>query len=150
MRSGVKCTNPPSCTFLLSIFIILFCLLLGYILFTRIHEYFQQMDPMLYKIKETILPLHPKIAEITFYEGNKSYTINKKRVYLCLKKSNHEYYDFNMLIYVAIHEISHVLCDEIGHTSKFYTIFQDLLQKAEKLGIYDSKIPISKDYCGHN
>ena len=53
-------------------------------------------------------------------------------------------------MYVAIHELAHVLCDEIGHTEKFYEIFNNLLDKAENLNIYDSDIPIISNYCGHN
>ena len=113
-------------------------------------EYYEQMDPMLVRIRETLLPLHPCVANLKFYEGKKSYTINKKKVYLCLKDDDGEYYNFNMLIYVSIHELSHVICDEIGHTAKFHRIFRDLLELAEQKNIYDSSIPILKNYCGHN
>lgn len=134
-------------------YIFVIILLLGliiYTIYTQIKEHYQKSDPMLKIIKETILPLHEeKVSTISFYEGDKSYTINKKKIYLCLKDDNNEYYDFNMLIYVAIHELSHVLCDEIGHTPKFNRIFQDNLLKAEKLGIYDSNKPIITNYCGH-
>lgn len=117
---------------------------------TRVTEYYEQMDPMLVRIKETLIPLHPCVDNLKFYEGKKSYTINKKKVYLCLKDDNGEYYDFNMLIYVSIHELSHVVCDEIGHTPKFHRIFRDMLELAEQKNIYDSSIPIIKNYCGHN
>lgn len=129
--------------------IFLFMLIIVYLVFYRVMEFFQQMDPMLARIKETLHPLHPKIESLQFYEGRKSYTINKKKIYLCLRDEHRQYYDFNMLIYVAIHEISHVLCDEIGHTPKFYDIFKELLGKAEKMQIYDSKKPIIRNYCGH-
>jgi len=147
----MKCGNnkSSSCTVTISVLLILFVALLSYVLFIRIKEYYQQLDPMLYKIKETLLPLHPKVSEISFFEGDKSYTINKKRIYLCLKQQD-DYYDFNMLIYVAIHELSHVLCDEIGHTPKFFSIFHNLLMKANDIGIYDPSIPIVKNYCGHD
>jgi hypothetical protein len=124
-------------------------ILLIYLIVIQVREYYQQKDPMLKVIKETIIPLHEKVYQVDFYEGNKSYTINKKKIYLCLKDENNEYYDFNMLIYVAIHELSHVLCDEIGHTPKFNQIFQDNLFKAEQLGIYDSNKPVISNYCGH-
>ena len=45
---------------------------------------------------------------------------------MCLKDKNGKYYDDNMLNYVALHELAHVLCDEIGHTDKFYAIFDEL------------------------
>lgn len=130
--------------------IILLVGLILYTIYTQIKEHYQKSDPMLKIIKETIHPLHEeKVSKISFYEGDKSYTINKKKIYLCLKDDNKEYYDFNMLIYVAIHELSHVLCDEIGHTPKFNRIFQENLLKAEKLGIYDPNKPIITNYCGH-
>jgi len=114
-------------------------------------EHYDQRDPMLWKIKQTLSPLHPAIARIQWYEGNKSYTLNKQKIYLCLKKpGTHNYYPFNMLLYVALHEISHVLCNEIGHTDKFQYIFSSLLEKAVESGIYDPSQPILKDYCGHH
>lgn len=135
------------CCIVLLVFLIL---ILINVVRTRVTEYYEQMDPMLVRIRETLLPLHPCVANLKFYEGKKSYTINKKKVYLCLKDDNGEYYNFNMLIYVSIHELSHVICDEIGHTAKFHRIFRDLLELAEQKNIYDSSIPIVKNYCGHN
>lgn len=135
------------CCIVLMVFLIL---ILINVVRTRVTEYYEQMDPMLVRIKETLIPLHPCVENLKFYEGKKSYTINKKKVYLCLKDDNGEYYDFNMLIYVSIHELSHVICDEIGHTPKFHRIFRDMLELAEQKNIYDSSIPIIKNYCGHN
>jgi hypothetical protein len=66
---------------------------------------------------------------------------------LCLKDKNGEYYDKNMLIYVLLHEISHSLCDEVGHTKKFNEIFNALLKEAVKKGIYDENKPIIQNYC---
>ena len=130
--------------------IVLILLLVAYIIYSQMKEYYQQTDPMLKIIKDTLEPLHARVKELNFYEGNKSYTINKRKIYLCLRDENEEYYEFNMLLYVAIHELSHVLCDEIGHTPKFNQIFYDQLILAEKLGIYDSSKPIISNYCGHN
>jgi hypothetical protein len=130
--------------------IVLILLVVIYIIYSQMTGYYQQSDPMLKIIKDTLEPLHPRVRELNFYEGNKSYTINKRKIYLCLRDENQEYYDFNMLLYVAIHELSHVLCDEIGHTPKFNHIFQNQLIEAERQGIYDSSKPIISNYCGHN
>lgn len=135
------------CCIVLIVFLIM---ILINVVRTRVTEYYEQMDPMLVRIRETLIPLHPCVENLKFYEGKKSYTINKKKVYLCLKDDNSEYYDFNMLIYVSIHELSHVICDEIGHTAKFHRIFRDMLELAEQKNIYDSSIPIIKNYCGHS
>lgn len=114
-----------------------------------IKEQYQQSDPKLYEIKEKLRLLDPRVSKLRMFEDDKSYTINKKRVYLCLKDSEGNYYPMNMLMYVAIHELAHVLCNEVGHTPKFQNIFRQLLLKAETLGIYDPKIPVIKDYCGY-
>lgn len=85
--------------------------------------------------------------EISLHRGDKSYTINKENIYICLKDENGQYYDENMLIYVLAHETSHVLCDEIGHTEKFHIIFDALLDKLSQAEIYNPSIPIKTDYC---
>jgi len=135
--------------------LIVICILFVILLFIhigcqQINEFYSQLDPVLITIKNTLQSLNPDVVEqLHFFEGEKSYTINKKKIYLCLKDDKGDYYDMNMLIYVAIHELSHVLCDEIGHTPKFHQIFQENLEKAIQLGIYDPNIPILDEYCGH-
>ena len=69
---------------------------------------------------------------------------------MCLKDSDGNYYDDNSLMFVLLHEIAHVICKSIGHTDEFHKIFEDLLKEAEKVGIYSSKIPMIKNYCGHD
>jgi hypothetical protein len=128
---------------LVSIFIACLCY--------RIREDFKQEsnDPMLLRVKEKLKYMYPELHKLEFYESNKSYTTNKQKVHLCLKDKNGSYYSENMLTYVALHELAHVMCDEVGHTHKFYAIFQQLLDKAHSIGIYDPSIPIVRDYCEH-
>lgn len=88
--------------------------------------------------------------EVSLSKGDKSYTINKEDIFLCLKDENNQYYNDNMLVYVLLHEISHSICDEIGHTEKFHKLFFALTRKAVELGIYDDQIPLIRDYCLYN
>lgn len=119
-------------------------------LYNQIKESFISKDPVLNKVKDNLKKVDKeKVDDLNFYEGDKSYTINKKNVYLCLKDENGEYYNENMLTYVALHELAHSLCDEIGHTKKFHKIFDNLLVKAEKKGIYNPSLPLESNYCGH-
>lgn len=146
------------------IILISLCCLITYFLLTQyIEEFNLQDDPKLNEIKEVISPLFSKnikhtgildvinkrdvLNEISFYKGNKSYTINKEKVFLCLKKKNGEYYDMNILVFVTLHELSHVLSTTIGHDKNFNNIFDALLKKAAELGIYDPSIPVDKNYC---
>lgn len=113
-----------------------------------IKEHHLQYDPMLIQIKQVLLPLHPEMKNLKLYKGDKSYTLNKEHVYICLKDENGDYYPINMLIYVTIHEIAHCLNKvDIGHTAKFHEIFEDLLEKASVLGIYNPSIPPIQNYC---
>ena len=102
------------------------------------------------KIKELLIPIVPEIKEIEIFEDNKSYTLNKKYIYLCTKNKSGEYYKTNTIVYVLLHEMAHYLNKiDIGHTEHFYKIFNELLGKAEKIGIYNPKINIEKNYCGY-
>lgn len=113
----------------------------------RIREKYLEDDPILVELKELLCEIFPEINNTILLRGEKSYTINKSRIHICLKDEKGDYYDKNMLIYVILHELAHVLCDEIGHTAKFHTIFKQVLEKAVKAGVYDDSIPPIKNYC---
>ena len=81
-----------------------------------------------------------------------SYTINKgEKIVFCLRsKVLDNIHDMNTLMYVVIHETSHVMTPEFGHTPLFKKIFKFLLEQSIEIGIYD---PIDyrinpQQYCG--
>lgn len=86
--------------------------------------------------------------EFTLEEGTRSFTENKKRIVLCVRKSSTSLYTWNSVMFVALHEVSHVICDELHHTRKFHDINKALLLHAERLGFYDSSIAFESKYCG--
>ena len=126
-------------------------------------EYNLQSDPKLKELKDKVTPLFSKVKkytgilarinnrnvinEITLYKGDKSYTINKRKIYLCLTDEKDQYYNDMMLLYVFLHEISHVLCNSIGHTDEFNEIFDALLAEASSMGIYDVSYQPIQNYC---
>lgn len=129
------------------------CLLavLVWVAVKQIKEHNLQEDPMLYVLKEALLPVHPVIEQLSLYKGDKSYTINKQKVFLCLYDENGDYYPLNMLIYVLLHEVAHVLnTKDVGHTPAFHAKMDELLDKATELGIFNPSIPILKNYCNHD
>ena len=131
--------------------VVLICVVV-WIIKTQANEYYLQNDPMLITLKEIIRPIKwegKSIAEgLKLYRGKKSYTINKENTYMCLYDEKGEYYPLNLLLYVLLHERSHSLnLKDVGHTAEFHRIFQELLDEAEKLGIYNPKIPIDDNYC---
>jgi hypothetical protein len=139
--------------------------IVGLVIYNQVYEHYSQDDPKLKDLKvrlevffdnkknweNPLKILNDKniMKSINFYRGEKSYTINKKKVYICLKDEDGNYYDDNTLFYVIAHELSHVICDEIGHTEKFHHIFETLLKKMDQEGLYNSKIPIKHDYCNN-
>lgn len=82
-----------------------------------------------------------------------SYTINKKELVFCVKsKETGKIHDMNLLMYVVIHELSHIACPEYGHGELFKKIFKYLLNESENINIYHH-INFSlhhKEYCGMN
>ena len=84
-----------------------------------------------------------------------SYSINKgERIVFCLrsKDSKHTLQDENLLMYVAIHELGHLMTKEVGHNDPFWKNNRILLTEAIKMKLYQ-KIDFDKEpakYCGIN
>lgn len=106
-------------------------------------------EPLLALVRSNFTKLSPHYGEIPLYEGNSSYTENKSSITLCLRdQKTASPYDSNTLMYVALHELAHVISKTYGHGDEFKKNFAALLDRAEKLGFYDSKIPLPSNYCG--
>jgi hypothetical protein len=109
--------------------------------------------------KENIMLIKNKIDKVIIKETPKessytSYSVNKgEELYLCIRsKNNNEIHDINDLLYVAIHEIAHIGCPEIGHTNLFFKINLYLLKKAVEFNLYkyDNYNNKPREYCGIN
>ena len=92
------------------------------------------------------------IMETPQDEKYTSYTVNKgERVNMCIRsKIIENIHDMNTLMYVAIHEFSHVACPEYGHTPLFKKIFKFLLERSIEINIYkavDYRVN-QQSYCG--
>lgn len=109
------------------------------------------MNPYIYqlcsRIKNVIIKENYPNSNFT------SYCVNKgEELVFCIRisKDGGDIHDLNLLMYVVIHEISHVACPEEGHTRLFNEIFKFLCQISIELGIY-TKINFEKNpenYCG--
>ena len=121
---------------------------------TVLKENLLPYDPKIDELKNKLALVHPESKKLKFYNDKKSYTINKKKVHLCIKDENGNYYNDNMLVYVSLHELAHVLCNEVGHTPKYWAMFDALLEEASKTidpitnkPIYDPNGKIDTEYC---
>lgn len=81
-----------------------------------------------------------------------SYSVNKgEEIVFCLRsKKTNKLHDINLMMYVAIHEMAHIGCFEIGHTKLFKDIFAFYLKIAIELDIYkyDNYDENPVEYCG--
>ena len=80
-----------------------------------------------------------------------AYSVNKgDELSLCLRNEDNTFINTNTIMFVAIHEIAHIMTLETGHTEKFWENMRYLLDKAAELGIYYpidyAKVPTK--YCG--
>lgn len=100
---------------------------------------------------------HPdRILESTPDAEHTSYSVNKgEKVHLCLRQrqgGDETLVNENVMVFVALHEMGHMITDEIGHPPEFWNNFGWLLKEAEKIGAYqyqDFKAhPVR--YCGTN
>jgi hypothetical protein len=94
------------------------------------------------KISETL-----PTSKLTAYSENKG-----EKIAFCLnsKKTGGNLIDLNTLTFVAIHELSHLMTESVGHKPEFWSNFKTLLVNAEKINIYNPEDYKSKPktYCG--
>ena len=94
------------------------------------------------KVKE-ILPT----SEYTAYSENKG---EKLAFCTTTTKEGDKLIDPNTLMFVALHELSHIATKSVGHTQEFWNNFKFILENAVKINIYT---PVDykqkpKNYCG--
>ena len=81
-----------------------------------------------------------------------AYSVNKgDELSICIrKKGTEEFIKDNTVIFVAIHELAHIMTKSTGHTDEFWDNMNYLLNKASQAGLYEA-IDYAKspaDYCG--
>lgn len=95
------------------------------------------------KIMETL-----PTSEYTAYSENKgeklAFCLNKK------KQNNEKLIDEHTLMFVALHELSHIATESIGHKDEFWRNFKFILENAKNAGIHDPEDYKEKptEYCG--
>jgi hypothetical protein len=95
-----------------------------------------------------------RLLESTPDEEHTSFSVNKgEAVHLCLRQrsgGNENLVEENVMMFVALHEMAHMITKSVGHEPEFWNNFGWLLKEAEKINVYkyqDFKShPVT--YCG--
>lgn len=122
------------------------------------NDEFKKMEPYILQLNRNIQDM--EIRELEENSSKTSYSVNKgESIVFCIRskdiskyiKSNN-IHDYNLIMYVALHEIAHVGCPEYGHTKLFKDIFHFFCKVAIDIGIYEKIDFINKpeNYCGLN
>ena len=130
--------------------VILILILIAIVVYKIIESVSTQDHFILNRIRTSFIKINPRFGNIPLYEGNHgAYTENKQSITICLKNpKTGEYYSMNQLMYVALHELAHIINKEYGHGPEFKANFNRLLVEAVQKGVYDPTIPLEQSYCG--
>lgn len=105
-------------------------------------------------VKRLIKNYRPNnISESSKNSKYTSYSVNKgEKIVFCLRSrdENEELVEENVMMFVALHELAHVMSKSIGHTDEFWSNFKFLLLEAIDCKVYTKqdfrKKPVK--YCG--
>lgn len=123
----------------------------------RLYSITRDKFPNKPQVKQWVTNFTPdpeRFSEATPDAEHTSYSVNKgEKVHLCLRQregNNESLVDENVMVFVAIHEMAHIVTPSVGHEPEFWNNFAWLLKQAEQNGIYSFQNfkahPVA--YCG--
>lgn len=109
-------------------------------------DYVQYIDQLDQRIKNVV------ISESSANSSYTSYSVNKgEELVFCLRsKYTNNFHDINLLMYVVLHELSHIGCPEYGHGPLFKKIFAFFAMRGIDCKVYE-KVNfgiLPTEYCG--
>ena len=120
-------------------------------------KYMEEKHPDKENVQRLVKGYNPqKVVETLPTSAYTAYSENKgEKLAFCLnkkKEDNDNLIDESTLMFVAIHELSHIATKSIGHKPEFWDNFKFLLENAKEAGIHD---PVNyrtqpREYCGMN
>jgi len=106
-------------------------------------------DPLLQRIHQDFGVLNPAYLKIPLRIGKSAYTENKSVITICKHHpKTGKLYPYQVYLYVALHELAHMVSHDYGHGKEFSRNFKTILQAAVEKGLYDPNTVIPSDYCG--
>ena len=123
-----------------------------FVIFSKKEDpYLESFKPILTKILNTAgFHIHDGQLPIQIKKSHhRTYTMDKKKIFIVSEKSNGEKYNKDTLLFVILHEMAHILSPEEHHTKKFYEIEKRLQRSAIQLG-YLKMEQLDKSYPCRN
>jgi hypothetical protein len=68
------------------------------------------IDPTLERLRRDLIKVDPQASRLQFFPADESFTEDKQKVFICMKDENGNYYPYNTLLAVCLHELAHALC----------------------------------------
>lgn len=101
------------------------------------------------KFTGPLSPLNSRkvMEEYIFSTAGKSFLLNNKHLYICVKNGEGEYYSTNQLTEVMLHELAHGISGHFEHDNEFYATYYALILRAVDMKLYDPKLKHNPDYC---
>lgn len=127
-------------------------LLRDYLVQNKDLEQFAEFKPYILLLEKNFNREKTVIYENSLNSNLTSYNVNKgEQLVFCLRcKKTSVLHNINLLVYVAVHEMAHSGCPEMGHTPLFNKIFHFFLTEGVNIKIYKyenySVSPVV--YCG--
>tara|TARA_X000000950_G_scaffold150126_1_gene185036 strand:- start:922 stop:1515 length:594 start_codon:yes stop_codon:yes gene_type:complete len=120
----------------------------------QVVEYMGEKYPKRGNVKRLVKNFNPrKISETLPTSTYTAYSENKgEKIAFCTTttKQGNRLIDENTLMFVALHELSHIMTKSIGHTTEFWSNFRFILKNAVAINIYNPVNYKEKptQYCG--
>lgn len=111
--------------------------------------------PQRRKATERMLALYnpDNLAETSPHNmlGDTSYVLDKGAIFaMCLRSRKENLLPKDLVMFVALHELTHIAIEDVDHPPAFWVAFAQMLRDAASAGLYApvdySKHPV--DYCG--
>lgn len=130
------------------ILVIILLFISSIVLYLRRNEHYQlatddQSNQMFNRLKNDLSALYPHQLSNLDLKGlvscvpEDSFTEDKKKVCICLRNKKGEFYPYEKLLKIGIHELAHVMSkqhDPDHVTSEFINNYSFLMNKAHQLG----------------
>ena len=107
-------------------------------------------DNVLNKLRKDSIKIEPRSVKLEFFPSDESYTEDKTKIFLCLKDINGNYYEYNHLIQVLIHELAHAfttVIDKEHKTPEFNNLHNFYREKASELNLVNLNDRVPPNYC---